>query len=473
MAALQAQSRCSLRHVPAIFLEFAQNEFAFIRAARFVQRGIGMLRTLGDAAKQLRRKMVRFDARLWADNHQALDQIAQLTHVAGPRVAQQNVHRRVAEFTCLLAIRRTKFSKKMSRENGYVFGAVAERRHEKRNDVEPVKQVLTKGAAGDFLLEILVGGGEHANIHGESLTRPDRLEALFLEHAQDFGLRAQAHVSDFVEEESAAVGLLEFSDLVFGRTGKTAFHVAKQFGFNQLFGNCGAADLDKQALASQTGGVQGASHKFLASSAFAVNQNPAVGGGRDGDLLAQGLHGHAVANNLIAMAKLDAQELIFFLQAALLDGVADQDDDFVERERLLDEIESAEFGGADGGFNGAVSGDHDYRGRPLRGLKSAEGLEAVHAGEPNVEEDDFHVAAGGALERFFGRAHGFDDVTFILQDGGKGFANAGFVVDDQKVRARGHQEASTSLRSAAGAGAGSATGSSIRKREPIGKLSSA
>src|ERR1700732_144142 len=113
--------------------------------------------------------MVRLDARLRADNHQALDQIAQFAHVARPWVAQQNVHRRVTELPCLLAISRAEFVQKMPPENGNIFRAVTQRGHEERNYVEPVKQVLTKSAPGDLLLEILIGGGENANINGEGL----------------------------------------------------------------------------------------------------------------------------------------------------------------------------------------------------------------------------------------------------------------------------------------------------------------
>ena len=36
---------------------------------------------------------------------------------------------------------------------------------------------------------------------------------------------------------------------------------------------------------------------------------------------------------------------------------------FFEGERLFDEIEGAELGGAHGGFDGAVAGNHDDRGR--------------------------------------------------------------------------------------------------------------
>ena len=38
---------------------------------------------------------------------------------------------------------------------------------------------------------------------------PEPLELVLLEHAQDLGLRAGAHVADLVEEQRAAVGLLE------------------------------------------------------------------------------------------------------------------------------------------------------------------------------------------------------------------------------------------------------------------------
>src|SRR5258707_1248748 len=91
------------------------------------------------------------------------------------------------------------------------------------------------------------------------------------------------------------------------------------------------------------------------------------------------------------------EKLIFFLEAALLDGVADENDYAFEGERLFDEIEGAKFGGADGGFDGAVAGDDDDA-RRLRGaLEAAEGFHAVHAGEPDVERNDVD---GGGVEAF-------------------------------------------------------------------------
>ena len=130
--------------------------------------------------------------------------------------------------------------------------------------------------------------------------------------------------------------------------------------------------------------------------------------------------------------------MIFFFEAALLNGVANEHDNFFETERLFDEVESAEFGGADRGVNGGVAGNHDDGGRMRHGLDAGEGFEAVHAGKPDVEEDNVEAAVGGAFEGAFGGVGGFGDVAFVGEDGREGFADAGFVVDDEDVGFGGH-----------------------------------
>ena len=95
----------------------------------------------------------------------------------------------------------------MPREQRNVFFALAQRRHEKRNHVEPVEKILAKIAARDFLFQILVGRGDHADVDRDRSRRSHRSEALFVERAQHLGLRLQAHVADFVEEERSAIGL--------------------------------------------------------------------------------------------------------------------------------------------------------------------------------------------------------------------------------------------------------------------------
>src|SRR6266852_4708848 len=150
--------------VPAVILQLAQNKFTLIGAARFVQRGIWVLGTLRHSAKDLGRQMVRLDARLRANNDQALDEVAQLANVSGPRMPQQNLRGGIAELAGSLAVRGAELVQEMLGQDGDILFAVAQRRHEEGNYVQPVEEVLAEGAARDLLFEILVCGGEHANV---------------------------------------------------------------------------------------------------------------------------------------------------------------------------------------------------------------------------------------------------------------------------------------------------------------------
>ena len=100
----------------------------------------------------------------------------------------------------------------------------------------------------------------------------------------------QAHVADLVQEKRAAVGLLELSDLVFVRAGEDALAVAEQLALDQLLRNGGAVHLDEGLFGAQALGVDGVGHQLLARAALAVDQDAAVGGGHQRDLLAQRLH---------------------------------------------------------------------------------------------------------------------------------------------------------------------------------------
>src|SRR5690349_14295825 len=93
MRTLEAEHARRLRHVPAIFLELAQNEFALVSAARFVQRSVRLMQAFRNATEKFGRKMVRLDARLRADDDETLDKITKLAHVSRPGVTHQNVQR--------------------------------------------------------------------------------------------------------------------------------------------------------------------------------------------------------------------------------------------------------------------------------------------------------------------------------------------------------------------------------------------
>src|SRR6267378_7138554 len=113
--------------------------------------------------------MVRLDARLRTNNNQALHQIAKLANISRPRMPQQNFHRRVSQLARLLSISGAELIQEVFGQNGYVLFAVAQRRHEEGNYVQPIEKVLAESATRNLLLEVLVGSGKDADVNSHSL----------------------------------------------------------------------------------------------------------------------------------------------------------------------------------------------------------------------------------------------------------------------------------------------------------------
>jgi hypothetical protein len=103
------------------------------------------------------------------------------------------------------------------------------------HDIQAKIEVIPKFSLRDKLLEILIGGGNEAHIRAQSLVSPDALKgALLTDHAQQLHLRAGVDLSDLVEKDGAAIGLLEPADAALMRPGERAALVPEQFAFEQL-----------------------------------------------------------------------------------------------------------------------------------------------------------------------------------------------------------------------------------------------
>src|SRR5229473_337957 len=209
----------------------------------------------------------------------------------------------------------------MARQDGNILGVFAERRHVERDHVQAVEKIFAESSGGDLVFEFLVRSGDDADIDVDRLVRAHRLEALFLENTQHFGLRAQAHVADFVEEKRAPIRLLEFSHFVLAGAGEAALGVPEELGLDQLLGNGGAIHFDERLSAAQARGVQRAGHQFFSRSAFSVNQDASVGGSGERDLLAQSPDRHAVPVQLRASAKLFSEAAVFQFQPVNFEGI--------------------------------------------------------------------------------------------------------------------------------------------------------
>ena len=127
--------------------------------------------------------------------------------------------------------------------------ALAQRRHEDREHVQPVVEILAELAGGDRLLQILVGGGDQADVGADRLGAAQPLELALLQHAQQLDLRREVQLADLVQEQRAAVGQLEAPLLGGVGAGERPLLVAEQLRLDQVVRQRRAADLDERLLA--------------------------------------------------------------------------------------------------------------------------------------------------------------------------------------------------------------------------------
>ena len=97
------------------------------------------------------------------------------------------------------------------------------------DDAQPVQEILSELAGGYALAQVPVRRGDDADVDEAcAIGGADTLQFSLFEEAKEQRLHAQAHLTHFVEEQRAAVGDLELSELVAVGAGETALHVAEQ-----------------------------------------------------------------------------------------------------------------------------------------------------------------------------------------------------------------------------------------------------
>ena len=70
---------------------------------------------------------------------------------------------------------------------------------------DAIEQIRAKGAANDVFIEIVMRGGEDAHIHLPWTGFSQPCNFFFLKHSEQTGLDGGRDVSDFIQEQGAAV----------------------------------------------------------------------------------------------------------------------------------------------------------------------------------------------------------------------------------------------------------------------------
>ena len=114
----------------------------------------------------------------------------------------------------------------------------------------------------------------------------DALDGEVLDGAQQLGLRRERQVRHLVEEQRAAVRVLELAAAP-AHAGRRALLDAEQLGFEQGLDEGGAVDRDERAGAPAAELVNLPRDELLAGARFALDEDREVGRGDPFDGLAQ------------------------------------------------------------------------------------------------------------------------------------------------------------------------------------------
>src|SRR5271170_3051250 len=232
--------------------------------------------------------MPPFDAqRLRVENQHSLDHILQLAHIARPVILLEHGNRLFPNLDPRPAIFAAKLSQKLPREQRNIFPPLTKRRHEKRDHIQTIEEVLPEVAARDLLLQVFIGRSDHAHIDLYWTRRTYWIKSALVESAQHLRLHLQAHVSHFVQEQRAAIGTLKGASLFRRFAGYRAVAIAKEFALDEVFRNRSAVEFDEDAVAPRTARVDRSRDQLFPASRFAEDQHAPVGRGHQLDLLAQ------------------------------------------------------------------------------------------------------------------------------------------------------------------------------------------
>ena len=103
------------------------------------------------------------------------------------------------------------------------------------DDLEPIVKVVPKLLILDHFLQRPIGrrNQPHVDLVRLVITNPGNL--LLLEDSQKLDLSAHRHIADFIEKQSATVGVLKSPLAIRNRIGKGSTDVAKKFALDKGF----------------------------------------------------------------------------------------------------------------------------------------------------------------------------------------------------------------------------------------------
>src|SRR5262249_28592098 len=216
-----------------------------------------------------RRQEIRNQHRAGRLKQTLLQDTLQLAQIARPGVLPQNLQRVRRRALHLFTQLTAEALEKMLDQQRQILEPLTQGRQLDREHAQAIVQIVPKRAFFDGPFQVVIRRRQKANVRGDGLIAADALETLFLQDAQELGLRQGRHVADLVEEQRAAGALLELADAFAFGAGEGAFLVAEKFAFQERFRNGGTIDGEKRPFGTPAVAVDRAGDEFLAGAALA------------------------------------------------------------------------------------------------------------------------------------------------------------------------------------------------------------
>src|SRR5438128_12162789 len=165
-------------------------------------------------------QIARLDAAVVAENRGAFDAVLELANISRPSILAKPHARLVADRQArLLEVAGEALQKKVGQRVD-VFPSGAKRRNRHRKDIDAEEEILSKSPGLHIFGQIAIGRADDAHVDVDRHGTADAIETAFLQNAKHLRLHGGTEVADFVEEDGAGVGQLEFSELPAGGAGE-------------------------------------------------------------------------------------------------------------------------------------------------------------------------------------------------------------------------------------------------------------
>ena len=272
-------------------------------------------------------------------------------------------------------------------QDGDVLAALPQRGGMDPDDVQAVEEVLPERAGAHPRFEDLVRGGDDPDIDPDRHVAPDAIELSVGQHPQQARLELGRHVSDLVEEQRAAIGLLEAAETPGLRTGEGTAFVTEELGFEELARDRGGIERDERLGRPRAVTMQGPRNQLLSGARLAGDEHREVRSGQPSDRTEHLLHRGRRPDDSRSGGDHRGSRIPGRVFPVASHCTLDQGDRLVGVERLRQVLERTAPIGGHGAVEVGIAGHDHHREMRIAGGDLSEQIQTIHAGHADVGDD--------------------------------------------------------------------------------------